>query len=770
MRRFGLKAKMTLVLAIVLFVVFPGASYVVDHYLKQELIRWITGHQQQDVARIAECLDDKLAMVSDLLTGVAQKNVPAELFRNPAAAQKFLEQRHTLNKLFEAGNGTFLFSSDGKIVAESATSPPRVGFDISHRDYFKRTIQTGKPVISSVYISSQPHHHPSIMFTAPVFWPDGSLAGILGGSFDLLRPNFIGDLINATVGKNGYYFLLDTERTIILHHDPSRIMKRDVPIGVNLLFDQAMQGVDSTGETMTTRGVLMLASYKHLAKTNWILGANLPLEEAYAPINNIEHIFWISRIIAIVLVLITAWFSMRRMITPLLSLTAQVKENNPSQRIVIETSDEINDLANAFNRQLELVEASAQKLQQERATYQTLSDFASDWIFWRNSDGNVVYSSPACEVVSGYTPAEITADSSLMETMIHPDDLNAWKHHTHQADAGNNPIPLQFRITTKKGEPRWIDHVCRPIYDSEGNFLGSRGSNRDITEFRLAQDSLYEQAELLEEEVAERQMAQEGLAVKQEQLLALNRSLEERISATIEELRQKDQMVIQQSRLAAMGEMINNIAHQWRQPLNNLGLIVQNNCYDFQAGLMTAEKMQQDMEQELQLIQFMSATIDDFRRFYRIDKEKSRFCVAESIRSAVTLVSASMKEHKIQIVVENGVPDLQITGYPNEYAQVLLNLLCNSRDVLIEHGIEGARITVAYRLSGDKSVVTLRDNGGGIADNILDRVFDPYFTTKEQGKGTGIGLYMSKIIIENNMGGSLTVRNVDGGAEFRIEV
>lgn len=258
------------------------------------------------------------------------------------------------------------------------------------------------------------------------------------------------------------------------------------------------------------------------------------------------------------------------------------------------------------------------------------------------------------------------------------------------------------------------------------------------------------------------------LKEREESLEALNRSLEGRVRSAVDEIRVKDALMLQQSRLAAMGEMINNIAHQWRQPLNNLGLIIQNNCFEYEAGVMTREQMAIDTKKSMELIQFMSQTINDFSRFFRKDKEKTTFRVREILDKALGLIEANLRSHAIRVSIESADETIEVEGYQNEYSQALLNLLCNARDVLLEREVKQPEIFIAFFREAGRVVVTVRDNAGGIDDHLIDRVFDPYFTTKEQGKGTGIGLYMSKVIIEQHMSGSLTVKNTDVGAEFRV--
>lgn len=248
---------------------------------------------------------------------------------------------------------------------------------------------------------------------------------------------------------------------------------------------------------------------------------------------------------------------------------------------------------------------------------------------------------------------------------------------------------------------------------------------------------------------------------------ALQEETLERVRA-LEELREKERLLIQQNRQAALGEMIGNIAHQWRQPLNALGLMVQELPMSYECGELTGDYLESTVKRTMQVIRHMSQTIDDFRFFFRPDKERVEFRAAQTIEKVLSIIGGSLKEHQIDVEVKTE-EDPVINGFPNEYSQVLLNILLNARDVFVERGTDEPRIRVRLVKEGKKAVVTVEDNAGGIPAEILDKIFDPYFTTKGPDKGTGVGLYMSKVIIEKNMGGSLSARNGEEGAQFRIE-
>jgi len=272
------------------------------------------------------------------------------------------------------------------------------------------------------------------------------------------------------------------------------------------------------------------------------------------------------------------------------------------------------------------------------------------------------------------------------------------------------------------------------------------------------------------EDITARRETEKALALAKQDLEKANRCLETLIEQAVDELRQKDQIIIE-GYIDNMGEMINNIAHQWRQPLNTLGLAVQQvrYCYDSDSDECTKEFIGENTDLAMKMIKHMSQTIEDFRNFFRSDKEISTFSVDQGIKNVITLFARNFKDQQITIDLHTD-GDPQITGYPNEYAQVIINLLTNSCDALVERHVEDARILIHIFTENGKTVVTVTDNAGGIPDEAIDRVFNPYYTTKGPDRGTGIGLFMSKTIIEKNMGGHLTVRNTGSGAEFRVEI
>ena len=297
-----------------------------------------------------------------------------------------------------------------------------------------------------------------------------------------------------------------------------------------------------------------------------------------------------------------------------------------------------------------------------------------------------------------------------------------------------------------------------------------------LAERQQADEALQQAHDDLERRVAERTEELAGTIDVLKKEICERRRVEEVLKAetleklqTLEKLREKDQMLIQQSRMAAMGEMINNIAHQWRQPLNTLGLAVQLLQLRYKMCELDEACVDEITGKAMEKIRYMSQTIDDFRYFFHPNKEKMEFDVNQVVTKTVSLIEESCKSLGINVVVDV-MDDPHIVGYPNEFSQVILNILNNARDVLTERKCSDPAIMVRTAEIHGKVVVTVADNAGGVPEEIIRRIFEPYFTTKGPDRGTGLGLFMSKTIIERNMNGKLSVGNTDGGAEFRIEI
>lgn len=377
-------------------------------------------------------------------------------------------------------------------------------------------------------------------------------------------------------------------------------------------------------------------------------------------------------------------------------------------------------------------------LRESEQRLRTMADYTYDWEYWQGPNQEMWYVTPSCLRITGYAPEEFLRDPGLIYAIIHPDDQALMQAHRHDS-AHEDTSTLDFRIVRKDGEVRWLAHGCRAVYWQDGQFMGRRASNRDITERKLLEEELHQ----------------------------LNASLERRVAEEVAQNRDKDHLLIQQSRLAAMGEMVHNIAHQWRQPLNSLAIIIANIKDDFEFGALDGASLELAVSRARRLLEKMSTTIDDFRDFFRPDREPSEFDLAKAIDEALFVMDASLRNN--QIAVEKSLaPDLVAFGYPNQFSQAVLNVLANAKEAIQLNKVPAGKIIIHLKRSGSQAELSIRDNAGGIPDDIQPRIFEPYYTSKEQG--SGIGLYMTKMIIERNIHGRISASNQDQGALFSIQI
>jgi len=256
----------------------------------------------------------------------------------------------------------------------------------------------------------------------------------------------------------------------------------------------------------------------------------------------------------------------------------------------------------------------------------------------------------------------------------------------------------------------------------------------------------------------------------EKELESLTYKLEERIEEEIKKNKEKTNQLIQQSRLAQMGEMISMIAHQWRQPLSAISATTNT----LLLKLLLDEKIDNEqLKKELNLIidysQHLSLTIDDFRNFFKTDKIKSETTLEELIEKSVNIIKTSFVSKNIELKINNNFNEKIIT-YTTELQQVILIILKNAEDAFIERRIKNKKIRIKTYKEADSIIIQIKDNAGGISLDIIDKVFDPYFSTKKEKEGTGIGLYMSKIIIDDHCKGNLSVINSENGALFTIKL
>ena len=255
----------------------------------------------------------------------------------------------------------------------------------------------------------------------------------------------------------------------------------------------------------------------------------------------------------------------------------------------------------------------------------------------------------------------------------------------------------------------------------------------------------------------------------EEELEVLNHSLEKRVEEEIVKNSLQATQMLEQSRLAQMGEMLSMIAHQWRQPLASISSISSTLRLDIMMDNYNSDFFQKRLGSIDELSQYLSSTINDFRGFFKEDKKTELASISDIIDATLKIIGSTLQTQSINIIM-NITSTQEVATYTNEIKQVILNILKNAQDALIENKIEDRTVFIDGYEQDNSIYITIEDNAGGIPDEIIKNIFDPYFSTKKKKDGTGLGLYMSKTIVEEHCKGKLSVANGTNGAQFTISL
>ena len=313
----------------------------------------------------------------------------------------------------------------------------------------------------------------------------------------------------------------------------------------------------------------------------------------------------------------------------------------------------------------------------------------------------------------------------------------------------------------KDGSVFYLNATIIPILDENGNIEEFVAIRHDVTEvIELNERLMATRIELKELNLS----LEEKVKEQTKELLDLNKSLENRVKEEILKNEEKNRLLSQQARLISMGEMIGNIAHQWRQPLSELGI----DLFKMKQNIKDEEKFIHTYEHAKTVIKNMSNTIDDFRNFFKSDKEKEEFSIKEAIDKSLGMLEGTFKKGGIRIEILKN-EDVKISGIKAEFSQVIINILTNAKDAMQNLDPKDKIIKIKIYKNDKFAFVSIYNNGENIKDSIMDKLFDPYFTTKHKSVGTGIGLYMCKMII-TNMNGNIYVKNLKNGVDFCIEI
>ncbi|MFA6759979.1 MAG: ATP-binding protein [Sulfuricurvum sp.] len=304
----------------------------------------------------------------------------------------------------------------------------------------------------------------------------------------------------------------------------------------------------------------------------------------------------------------------------------------------------------------------------------------------------------------------------------------------------------------KDGSAFYVNTTIIPVLDASGEVSEYIAIRYDVTNEMLLKEELLRKDEELERRLKE----------QTKELRELNRTLKDRIAEEVEKNEQKQAVMFWQSRHASLGQMLANIAHQWRQPLMEMSLVL----YALKKNRLDEAEFDTYYDDAKMTLQNLSKTIEEFSNFFNPSRSRESFSINSAIEEALFIASVGIKEASLSIRRSGG--DASVMGSQNELAQVLVNLINNAKDAFLKSGVLFREIRIDVRAKKESVVITFSDNAGGISEDLIERVFEPYFTTKHKSRGTGLGLFMSKMITEQGFGGKMDLSSKDGSTLFTI--
>lgn len=386
-------------------------------------------------------------------------------------------------------------------------------------------------------------------------------------------------------------------------------------------------------------------------------------------------------------------------------------------------------------------------------------DVTEDGMWDWNPITNTVIYSPKWKQMLGYEEHEISNSLDEWSKRVHPEDMQGVMKILQEHLEGKSEYYIsEHRLLCKDGSYKWILDRGKASFFQDAKPSRVVGFHTDISKRKELEMELFSKSSSLKDELKD-------TLSYQVKLTSTNKTLELQLQREIEKRREKEELLLQHTRQAAMGEMISMIAHQWRQPLTTIGLSSDNMLLDITLENLNMANLEENLKTIKNQVMYLSRTIDDFRTFFMPNKEKEHICVHDCIKNTLSLIGKNLEKSGIdvQLVLEDTT---LLYVHKNELVQVFLNILQNAKDVLTQKKRITPRIIINSFEDAQSVTVVIADNGGGIEKEYLYKIFEPYFTTKQNLNGTGLGLYMSKTIIEERCCGSIKARNGSDGAEF----
>jgi len=487
----SIKSRVTLIATAALLGLLALVSAVQLSLFKVELRQVLESQQFTLVSRVADDIDQTLLMRLGALVSLA-RILPAEELGRPSVVQKNLESRPGLQSEFDALS---VISANGKFVAAVPYDQGRETINLSDRPWIREVLDRGQPLVSPPH-RARLNGEPQVILGAPIVGPRGEIVGVLTGTLNLFRPNFLGNIGRTPVGRSGSFGLFTKDRLIVMSADKDRIMTQGPPPGVSPYFDRATAGAEGTEESVDGRGLHALYSYKSLQSIPWVLVAALPVEEAYAPFAETQkQIIQFMAVLALLLAPLI-WLAARSLLSPLLALhqTIRRSRNDPGAvpEVPVREGDEIGDLAADFNALMRERNEAAAALQENAHRLRLITDNTPALISYVDSEQRYRYANATYREWFGMTPEDVCG-RTMREIL--GDTYASREPHIRAALAGREArfdLPVSFGGNERHTHTRYV-----PDVHSDGSVAGFYVLASDVTPLKRTEQMLRESEQQL---------------------------------------------------------------------------------------------------------------------------------------------------------------------------------------------------------------------------------------------------------------------------------
>jgi PAS domain S-box-containing protein len=729
-----LRTKTSLLLAVIITIALGVTGFFYLRFLQQSLKNSILA----DVDAVAHITSESIArFLADSLKDaqVAALALPVSaLEKNDIPA---LESRlHALAKIYpKFENGLFILDKHGRIWVDYPPYPKVRGVDVSFREYFQRTMKEHRGIIGVPYISKR-SGQPVLTFTALLRGSANQVLGVLGCSVQMLSPSALGGIREIKIGKTGYIFVYDKSRLMILHPDDARVLKRDVPPGVNQLFDAALHGVEGVGETVNSRGVPMLSAFRRIPGTDWIIAAQELQKEAYAPLAQARRNILVAILLAVIASVGVGTIAVRRITQPLARLrqgvilleTAEQEGNSKIEHTLedIRSSDEIGELARAFQDISKKLQDTLRSLRRASNDWERTFNTVPDLIAIIDAQDNIVKINQAMAAKLGVQVQEAMGLRCL-QLFHNPAALPP--SATQPQASGDDPAPIQKLLEGELGPDFLV--TASPLKSPEGKLLGSVYVARDISERRRAE--------------------------------------EERANLAAQ--------MLEVQKLESLGVLAGGIAHDF----NNLLMAVLGNADLALAFLSPASPARPNVEE---IVRASHRAADLCRQMLAYSGKGQfvvgRYDLSEIVREMAQMLEVSVSK-KATLRYSFGAELPPVEADVTQLRQVIMNLITNASEALgnrsgiisISTGINNCDRAYLSESFLDDNLpegryvfLEVSDTGAGMDEETRRRIFEPFFTTKFTGRGLGLAVVLG--IVRGHHGAIKVYSEPGKGTSFKI--